>query len=144
MPGTTIKKAAAIIAAEGVASIVQTVEGASCAKLSFVPDLDLAKIRKLEIHVVPEVGSREIITRAATKCETHVGVAILKKLGKESDIEGMLLLEEEIAEALERAPIDNGFRVMRVDFSPLYDPAVFRSLRVFMGVVLVTVSGVQE
>lgn len=133
--------AVAVKAARGIASIVQTVEGASNASFDLVPESDLSKITRLTIYTLPEFGTRKIVTRGVTDTSTTVGVVIVDRLASKDLIEARLLLEEQIAEKIERAQFD-GFIVTQIEYSPLYDPELFKQMRVFLGVIVATVKGI--
>lgn len=133
--------AVAVKAARGIASIVQTVEGASNASFDLVPENDLSKITRLTICTLPEFGTRKIVTRGVTDTVTTVGVSIVDRLASKDLIEDRLALEERIAEKIERAQFD-GFIVTEIEFSPLYYPHLFKQMRLFLGVIVATVKGI--
>lgn len=126
---------------EDVAAIVKTVEGAECAVLDLVPDVEFEKVRELEIYVMPDSVVRRLTTRADTELSTKVGVAILKRLRKKSDIPELLLLEEKIAEKLERQRLPSGGVVYQVESDTLYDPQEFKEKRLFFALLIVSVKG---
>lgn len=142
MPDST-PKAAAIIATEQVASAVKSVEGASCAVMDLVPDIAFNKVSGLEIYVMPEGAVREFATRSFTDSNIRVGVALLKKLPSKADIPAMILLEESIAKALERTRLAGSGVVVKVEFDPLYNPELFKNMKLFFGLLIVTVKGAE-
>lgn len=134
-------KSKVVSTTEDVAAIVKTVEGAECAVLDLVPDVEFEKVRGLEIYVMPDSVVRRLATRADTELSTKVGVAILKRLQKKSDIPELLLLEEKIAEKLERQRLPSGGVVYQVESDPLYDPQEFKEKRLFFALLIVSVKG---
>lgn len=137
-------KASAIIATEQIALAVKAVEGASCAVVDLVPDVEFSKITGLEIYVMPDGIVREMATRAITDNNIRVGVAILKKLKNKSEIPALLLLEEQIATAIERKRLTGSGVVVRVESDPLYHPDLFKQLRIFFALLIFTVKGGAE
>lgn len=127
--------------AKDITALIRTADGAECAVLDLVPDLDLSQVRDLQIIVTPQGYSRPntgAATRAAPDQIVTVNIAVMKKCANESEIPGMLDLVEAVAAAIERQQVSIGI-VTAVENDPIYDVTIFRQKKIFLSIMTATV-----
>lgn len=124
-----------------IATLIRNAEGAQCAVLDFIPDLDLSQVRELRIIVTPQGYSRPntgAATRAAPDQIVTVNIAVLKKCVDENEITGMLDLVENVAASVERKQVSCGL-ITAVENDPIYDVTIFRQKKIFLSIMTATV-----
>lgn len=132
-----------ITAADEITTVIRTVNGAECAVLDLVPEMDLDQVRNLQIVVTPQGKTRTNqggANRATPERTVKVNIAIMKRLQNKNQIPDMLNLAEAVEKSIERRRIGNGI-VTHVEMDPIYDTEVFRRCKVFIAVMTANIKG---
>ena len=138
----TTSDAVAISVANKIQAQVATVEGASGAVVDLVPDFTLEQVTSaLKILVTPQAevdANKNTATRGDTDTEIQTNVAVMQKLSSKNDIPNMIAFCEKIKKALQRKVIAGIGVNMLASISPLYDVNIFKRMKVFISVIVIT------
>lgn len=139
MPETN---AIAIDVAEAIKTKVAAVSGASGAVVDLVPDFGLEQVTDLRILVTPHSeadSNKGAADRSAVDLEVQTDIAIMERLTGKGEIPAKIKFCEDIKNALQRQVLANGLGINQLaSISPLYDVRIFKSMKVFLSVIVVT------
>lgn len=138
----TASTAVAVSVAEAIQTMVAAIEGASCAVVDLVPDFTLDQVtQELKILVTPQSEvdtNKNTATRGDTDTEIQTNIAVMQKLSSKNDIPNMIAFCEKIKKALQRKPLSGLGVNTLASIAPLYDVNVFRRLKVFISVIVIS------
>lgn len=120
-----------------IADFLKTFDFSEKAEFLLVPDFDFQEIKDLRILVVPQSFTADnsgSATRGGTDDRYKMNIGICKRVKKQEEITGLLVLTERIFNVLKRKKIGN-FYIVSVENDPVYDMNSLRTSKVFVSVL---------
>lgn len=133
---TIVSIADAVAAAINAGTFSQPVS----AQRVYQPAFTLEELQELRVSVVPRTTGISAASRDSSTFECVVDVGVQKKIGEESEIDGLLDLAEEIADhlRLKRLPDFPDAAWLGIAHEPVVSPEALSEHRTFTSVLSVT------
>ena len=103
-----------------------------------IPEKTLAQGKKLTGYVVPHSLQQTMGTRSAKDNTITIDIGIMGR-ASEHQLEEMLALTQQIGESLYDLSFEQDFRIVEVNYDPLYDVNSWLELHAFVAVISITI-----